>query len=114
MNGSVTSAVREIALSEGMDPDIDPVMLYRAIVLRCECRMEEVRRDALTQFNMVCLQLNPKDRTYYDVVGHLYPEDMIKASKEKARMEQEKAKQMKALEDMRAMADYRRRFNGGQ
>ena len=104
--------MRQIALAEGMDPSIDPVMLYRAITLRCECRMEEIRRDALTQFNMVLLQLNPKDRTYYDVVGHLYPEDMIRASKERARMEQERIRQLKALEDMRAIADYRRKFNG--
>lgn len=100
--GSLSDAVRVIALAEGMDPDTSPFLLYRALVLRIAEHRELERDRATTLFNLACFHLvHGKDMNYWDVAGHLYPASFVRKQREEIVLNRQRSEQIRTMEAIR-------------
>ena len=88
----------------GLDPSQPSVRLWDAVRMHHLRGMERERRTALTLFNAQALSMNPKEWDYWTSVSHLYPARVVEEGRARAEHARETAKQMQALEEMRAVA----------
>lgn len=100
--GSVSDAVRTMALAEGMDPSQPLPLLYRAVELRRATERDRAQEEAALMFNLTCFGIvRGKDMTYWDVAGHLYPKDFVRKQKEKMALDRMRAQQIESLEALK-------------